>query len=323
MCGAILALTSCGTIRATSPAEQVPGAKVAAARQSQMSPRQRAQAQAAALLSAFAPPPGARRLAAAPDVSGGVLRHPAFTSGDPDIASAVSWWYVPDSAQAVLSYESAHLPRGFTSSVQGAVGSAAAPITPGRPVPAHGGQSTPRPVGSAYGAWLETWDPPRGTGELTVEVAGPASGQAYVRVDAGVPWQPARPAGTLLPSGVRVVVVTAVPGLNDKKKPPAPVTVTDPGRVRQLVSLVNGLPLAPPGIRQCPMDDGRGVRLAFLARPGGAVLAEALAKANGCGGVALTIGHGQPAGLGSGSTAAQQALTISGLPWRLFGYLPA
>jgi hypothetical protein len=136
------------------------------------------------------------------------------------------------------------------------------------------------------------------------------------------PRQPARPAGTLLPSGIRAVVVTAVPGLNDKKKPPAPVTVTDPGRVRQLVSLVNGLPLSPPGIYYCPMDDGRGVRLAFLARPGGAVLAAALAKANGCGGVALTIGHSQPTGLGSGSTAAQQALTISGLPWRLSGYLP-
>jgi hypothetical protein len=323
MCGAILALSSCGTVRATSSTQQVPSGNVAAARQSQPSPRQRAEMQAAALLSAFAPPPGARRRPAAPAVSGGVLRHPAFTSGDPDIASAVSWWYVPDSAQAVLSYESAHLPRGFRSSGQGAIGSAAAPVTPGRPVPAHGGQSAPRPMGSAYGAWLETWSPPSGTGELTVEVADPASGQAYVRVDADVPWQPARPAGTLLPSGIRAVVVTAVPGPNDKKKPPAPVTVTDPGRVQQLVSLVNGLPLAPPGIYSCPMDDGRGVRLAFLARPGGAVLAEALAKANGCGGVALTIGRGQPTALGSGSTAAQQALTISGLPWRLSGYLPS
>jgi hypothetical protein len=319
MCGAILALTSCGTIRATSPAEQVPGAKVAAARQSQLSPRQRAQAQAAALLSAFAPSPGARRLPAAPDVSGGVLRHPAFTSGDPDIASAVSWWYVPDSAQAVLSYESAHLPRGFTSTGQGAIGAAA---TPAHPVPAHGVQFTPHPLGTADGAWLETWSPPSGTGELTVEVADPASGQAYVRVDADVPWQPARPAGTRLPSGIGAVVVTAVPGLNDKRKPPAPVTVTAPGGVRQLVSLVNGLPLAPPGIYNCPFDDGRGVRLTFLSRPGGAVLATAFAKANGCGGVALTIGPGQPTALGSGSTAAQQVLTISGLPWRLFGYLP-
>jgi hypothetical protein len=189
-------------------------------------------------------------------------------------------------------------------------------------VPAHGVQFTPHPLGSADGAWLETWSPPSGTGELTVEVADPASGQAYVRVYADVPWQPARPAGTLLPSGIGAVVVTAVPGLNDKKKPPAPVTVTAPGQVRQLVSLVNGLPLSPPGIYHCPMDDGRGVQLTFLARPGGAVLATALAKANGCGGVALTIGHGQPTGLGWGSTVAQQVLTISGLRWRLSGYLP-
>jgi len=109
--------------------------------------------------------------------------------------------------------------------------------------------------------------------------------------------------------------------MNDKKKPPASVTVTDPAKVAKLVALVNALPLFPPGVFSCPADDGRGVRLTFLAKTGGPTVATAFAKSNGCGGVQLAVGDRQTM-LGWGSTVAQQALAISGMHWKLFGYLP-
>ncbi len=126
-------------------------------------------------------------------------------------------------------------------------------------------------------------------------------------------------------------MVTAVPGTNDRARPPAPLLVTDPAKVRSLVALVNGLPLFPPGVYSCPFDDGRGVRLAFLSRAGAgkaghgpvirsAVLAVAFAKSNGCGGVLLTIA-GTQTSLGWGPSAAERALSISGMHWKLFGYL--
>jgi hypothetical protein len=97
------------------------------------------------------------------------------------------------------------------------------------------------------------------------------------------------------------------------------------------VSLVNALPMFPPGVFACPFADGRGVRLAFLATVGGPALATAFAMSNGCGGVQLVIGagplpRGRPGphqvGLGFGPETAEKALAISGMNWKLFGYLP-
>jgi hypothetical protein len=140
-----------------------------------------------------------------------------------------------------------------------------------------------------------------------------------------------RAASYIPATAVHAVVVTAVPGPNDRTKPPAPLTITDPAKVRSLVALVNGLPLFPPGVYSCPFDDGRGVRLTFLSKASSgkangpviksAVLAVAFAKANGCGGVQVTIAGAQT-GLGWGPTAAEQALSISGMRWKLSGYLP-
>ncbi len=79
------------------------------------------------------------------------------------------------------------------------------------------------------------------------------------------------------------------------------------------------------------------MRLAFLARAGAPALATALAKSDGCGGVLLVVGPGQPGmtgvkpgmtgarnetALGWGPASAEKALAISGMHWKLFGYLP-
>ena len=121
-----------------------------------------------------------------------------------------------------------------------------------------------------------------------------------------------------LPAGVHVVRITLVPGANDKSKPPGPVTVTSPAEVGTLVALVNGLKAFPAGSYSCPMDDGRGVRLAFLGQPAGATLATAFAAGNGCGGVTLTAGTRKSV-LGWGDDAARQALAIAGIRWNPAG----
>jgi len=260
------------------------------------SPQARAKADAAAILAEFVPPPGATRLEAAPNANGGVLSHRVYVEFTPDVVDVADWWRVPGlSAQAVLNWENAHLLRRFTKSTwTGPVG--------GNP---------------SVGQW---WSLPDVAGVLVnrnLEVTALAEGSStFLRVDGDVDWLPARPAWSMLPAAnVRAVVVTAVPSINDKRKPPAPVTITDPSRVRKLVALINGLSMPlPDGTISCPALEGGALRLTFLARPGGSVLAVALASDNGCGGVGMTVGS-QQVGLGFGNNPAQQALAISGLPW--------
>lgn len=301
------ALAACGTV--TSPPAHTSPSKAASSPKSGTTPRQRATADAAAILAAFVPPPGATRLASAPVSGGAELLDPVFQEDTPNQVGTHAWWHVPgQSPSGVLSWENARLPRQFGQSGSGTSGPAA----------------------------FRMWNLPEVPGvlnerQLTVAAVSDGKGNADIRVDAHVDWLSARPGWAFVPATARAVVVTPVPGGNDRKKPPAPLTVTDPARVRELVSLVNALPMSPAGVSACPFDDGRGARLTFLATVGGPVLASAFAKSNGCGGVLLVIGAGQlstgrpgphETGLGFGPEAAEKALAISGMNWKLFGYLP-
>ncbi|HEX3955923.1 MAG TPA: hypothetical protein VHZ03_04740 [Trebonia sp.] len=293
-----LALAGCGSVRAGngSPggaaSAQAPGGSSSVASQS---PQGRAKADAAAILAAFVPPPGASRLGSAPTAGGGALSQSAFRESTPDIVDDAGWWRVPGlSPQGVISWEKAHLQRRFAVSGWGGVD----------------------PVSQQW------WTLPDVAGvltqrQLTVSAVSDGSG-TDLRVDANVVWLPAHPAWAVVPTAsTRAVMVTAVPSINDKRKPPTPLTITDPSRVRKLVALVNGLSMSLPGALNCPALEGGAVRLTFLARPGGPVLAVALASDNGCGGVQLTVGSKQ-VGLGLLGDAAQQALAISGLRWSFY-----
>lgn len=269
------------------------------------SPQARAKADAAAILAAFVPPPAATRLGTAPTSGAGVLLKPALTESTPDIVDDAGWWRVAGlPPQGVIDWEKAHLPRTFTVSGSGEENG-----------------------GTAQQVSQQWWSLPVVAGvltqrQLTVSVIGDDRGGTDLRVDANVVWLPARPAWSMLrTASIRAVVVTAVPGGNDKKKPPAPVTVTDPAKVRKLVDLLNSQSMYPPGVFACPFSDGRGLRLTFLAGTRGPTVATAIAASNGCGGVDLTIGKRQ-VGLGWGPDVAEQALAISGMNWKLSGYLP-
>jgi hypothetical protein len=72
--------------------------------------RERAVADAAAILKAFAVPPGARRLQRAPDA----LKAPITILISTTLVDDVSFWRAPGQPQAVLAWEQAHLPSRFT-----------------------------------------------------------------------------------------------------------------------------------------------------------------------------------------------------------------
>lgn len=298
-----LLLAGCGSLHAGDGSPGGPGstpARSGSPSSASQSPHDRAKADAAAILAAFVPPPGASRLQAAPAAGGPALSHPVYQQVTPDIVDDVDWWRVPGLSQhGVLDWEKAHLARQFT-------------------VSGYGG-----PLGwtPAIEQW---WTLPDVAGVLVnrwlmVTAIGDGS-STLLRVDADVDWLPARPAWSILPAAsIRAVVAAAVPSINDKRKRPAPVTVTDPSRVQKLVALINGLsmPLTG-GTLSCPGVEGGSLRLTFLARPGGPALGVALVSDNGCGGVAVTVGS-QQVGL-AGGLAAQQALTISGLPWTFYQF---
>jgi hypothetical protein len=99
-----------------------------------------------------------------------------------------------------------------------------------------------------------------------------------------------------VPAAARVlmVAVTYPPESEpDGVRPATPVsaTVTDLARVRQVVGLINGLSLAPPGEEwSCPLITGGVVNLAFRNSASGRTLAAAQFNVGGCPGVVnLTI----------------------------------
>jgi len=305
---AVLSGSGCGTYspaRATAgsspPAASVPPAAV----DQGASSRQLAEADAAAILASFVPPPGARKLAAAPDAAAGVLGHMQLTPETPDLVDDPAWWQVPGQApQAVLSWEASHVPRRFSASSSGGVGAA------------FQGWSLP-----STGVLDNRW--------LMVTVVSDGAGGTDVRAEGEDIYSPARPAWSYIPvTTARSVLVAAVPSPNDHRPPPAPLLVTDPGTVRRLVALVNGLTVPPSGVSSCPVYDGGGVRLTFLSSASGgkaangpvlksAVLAVAVAMNSGCGVVELTVA-GARTSLGQGPSTAEQALAISGLRWTFY-----
>src|SRR5579859_7405727 len=101
-CAAALLGSGSSTTRPASVAVSVTG-----------SPQQRAAADATAMLYAFAPPPGARRLPAAPRIAGGWLTRPSTTLASTALVDQPQWWQAPGQPLALINWEQAHLPRPF------------------------------------------------------------------------------------------------------------------------------------------------------------------------------------------------------------------
>lgn len=294
LAGAVLTAAGCAT-QATPPTGPATGPAQPFATASQ-TPKQRAEADAAAILKAFVPPPGAQRLAQPPNAPGGLLKTPITGLGDATQADGTTFWTAPGDPQALLAWEQAHIPRRFT-------------------------------LGDAdFGppAWDRMFELPPIPGVLTsramvVEVAGLGNGQTGIRVDAEVGWQPPRPAADQVPPTAQVVTIARQPdnGPNDKR-PPKPVTITDVKVVKKLAALVNGLPISPFNniAVPCPLPFLGGLQLTFRARPGAPVLATALTD-QPCGVVAFTATGRKELELTNTGTLDKQILAIASLPWKL------
>ena len=149
--------------------------------------------------------------------------------------------------------------------------------SPGRPGTCRTGSRPRAGTGTGLGrgfatTWYQMFSLPDVPGvldsrELVVEVVQDGDKTA-IRVDAQVAWQPARPASEKVPAAAKAVTISMDLGLNQGgKKPPKPVTITDPAKVRALTALINGLALFPPGAFSCPADFGDDLVLTFRAGP--------------------------------------------------------
>jgi hypothetical protein len=298
-----LALTSCATAEhssvtsAQTPSSRASASAAAAARSvsaTGQTLKQRAEKAAADILASFVVPPGGRRLAAPPNLPGGVLKTPASYLGANWEVHLTDFWEAPGSPQAVLAWERAHLPPRFTLGDAGF----------GPPAWDRGFELAPE------GVLVDR--------ELDVEVASAGGGQTGIRVDAWVAWQPPRPASSLIPPTARTVTITELDtGSPVAKRTPAPVTITDPGAVRKLAALIDGLPLSTtPADTPCPLSLHPFLSLTFRARPGGPALAIAQTGQQ-CYSVALTVRGAQQLPLEDEPTLDPQILKLAALPWKV------
>jgi hypothetical protein len=261
------------------------------------SPRRRAVADADAILASFAVPRGARKLPVAPAVDGGVLTSPAQKPGWPDLVDKAGWWLAAGAPQQVLAWEAAQLPHRFSWAGSGSMSG------PGTET-----------------SWFEVFSLPDITGvldsrELVVEVVADGKKTA-IRVDAQVTWQPGRPASEKVPAAAKAVTISEDLGLNrGAKKPPKPVTITDPDKVRKLIALIDGLPLTQPGAFHCPAGFGDSLTLTFRAGRGTPALAVATVDLSGCEQLGFTVG-GKPQPT-LATVSGPRILKIAGLAWKI------
>jgi hypothetical protein len=303
----LLALSGCaaqpksepGTGPAGAPTTtMIPAAPGIAVEQAR-TPKQRAENDAAQILAAFVPPPGATRLSAAP----ADLTQPVQTPGTPDLVDKAGWWQVPGNASGLLGWETRHLPHRFAST-GAAVGD---PPVGGYPMDASMFSLPPVP------AVLDSR-------QLVVEVHYDGRGHTNIRVDAQVTWIPARSASERIPADASVVTIAHTMDMNTRTPAPKPVTITNPATVRRVAALINALPVSLPGTFHCPMDGGAALVLTFRAKAGGQALAVAHLATEGCQQVGLTIAGKPQPGLGqvgAGDSVATRVLHIAGLSWTL------
>jgi hypothetical protein len=264
-----LALAGCAVVH--SPAKAAGHTATTTASQAAataQSPKQRAEADAAAILAAFVVPPGARKLPGAPPGQASQLKNIAGSSESPNWIDKAGFWQVKGDPQQVLAWTASHVGRSHTS---------LGPITylpvPGRPETVWERDYVLPPVPGV-----------EDTRELTVEVADAGNGQTAIRVDAQVTWLPAREASETVPAAATAVTLSVIPDGNLNRKPPQPQTITSPAAVRRITAMVNSLPVFPPGPRECGPGPGgtAALVLTFLAAPKGRVLATAMAELEGC-----------------------------------------
>jgi hypothetical protein len=214
---------------------------------------------------------------------------PLSTTESPDVVSQKLVYTAPMTMDSAISWYRAHPPTNTTSS----------------------GSSTTSDHGVVTGRGI-FFDPRHGastrdyTGlEVQIAVSSRPAGGVWVEAYAEAVWMPRRTVAEHVPSSATsVTVVRTGPGGRHVD------TVTGAG-VRTLARAVNGLGVAQPGTFNCPMDNGRGVRLTFRGPFAPKVFR---ADVTGCGFVGVAVdGRRQPSLSGGGvvERAVRRALAQS------------
>jgi hypothetical protein len=321
---AALALAGCAVAQPSAAAPSHPAATARPTAATTLPPRQRAEADAAAILAAFVVPPGARKLPGPPAGQANLLKHITASPASPNLIDKTGFWQVKGDPRQVLAWTAAHVGRSHTDG-----GLITNLPTPSRPETVWERDYALPPVPGV-----------EDTRELTVETADAGGGQAAIRVDAQVTWLPARTASQMVPAAAAAVTLSIIPdpGLS-AKPPPRTATVTSPETVRRITAMVNALPVFPPGQLECGLGRGEvtALVLTFRSAPQGKVLATAYLSTEGCQPAFLAVG---PQKITSGTLTrnapgvtmlgvpyqgralAAAILKTAGLKWKLGGYLP-
>lgn len=298
-----LLLAGCASATVDPGSAQGPASSSAAAGAADHA--QTAAQDAASLFAAFPAPPGATRLTAAPAAVpqlAGVA--PAEHPADPNLVQHTEWWTTSQAPAALLAWIKAHPPTGTTAD----------------------GSSTSTSSGTAD-LWVQDFAAPAQPGVISQRLleaavtAAPGGGSA-LRVDAIVTYLPTKSAAETIAVPVMLEVTPDYPGQGQGQQQGAanpavaPVKVTDPLKIAEITSLVNGLPAAPTGGMNCPMDNGSGLKVSFQSASG-APWAQADINASGCRTVTITVnGKAQPA-LSGGDQLTDQIISILGTHWQL------
>jgi hypothetical protein len=267
-------------------------------------PKQQAEANAAALLNAFTPPSGAKREASSPVPSSSLSSMPQGGGPeDADVVTATAWWLAPGDPHQLLQWEAAHMGGGLHRNGTGQNGIGIfntfyqVPVVPG------------------------LFD----VRQLTVSATAAGHGKTAIRVDSLVDWIPLRAAGDTVPARARVAVLTEAKGTvsHGKLTVVATKTVTSAKEVAALAQYLNRLPVNVPGQSfNCPASSTAPdiLTISFRARPGGPALAQAAASLSGCGFLTYTMPGQRPAGLGeaeAGGSLLAAVNHVTGLHWKV------
>jgi hypothetical protein len=306
--GVVATLAGCGTVQAGRQA--APAIEVALAAHG--TPQQRAAADAASMVAAFAPPPHAMRDGRSPVT---LLAHAPTEPLSPDVVIRTAWWQVAGRPQTVLAWIQAHEPAGFSD-----VGGGGAGFVPA-------GSHGPPPVKPPYPsppleyADFALPDVPGVLADRELIAAVTADGQdrTVIGVYAEVMWVPTKPATERIPASARVVTITPISGALPAAAADHQVTITDPAQLARIAATVNALPMQPRvDWVECGPYSGPGMQLTFRATAAGPALAVVTAHQELCQLISVVIGGKTMPVLDGTETLFQRVMAIGGFHWNDF-----
>lgn len=131
--------------------------------------------------------------------------------------------------------------------------------------------------------------------------------------DAPVVWVTLRPPSEVIPPGADLMRISVHRGLAPRHAKQQMLSVTSSRRIMKVIALLNALPAAQQGLRNCPADFGIYVRFVFFAGRRGAPVAAANVYTTGCEGVTLTIGGAAQPRLQGGAGLVQKIDRVLGV----------